>query len=106
MTDAFTLLEGLCKQATPGPWRNRPGRPTELAAVITDDPACSVAWGILHKPNAAYIAALAPETVLAMIETLRRADVMQWEIWDEHPKRLAFRDSRARLESLLSKGSL
>lgn len=113
--DAFTLLEGLCKQATLEKWRDILAQSAlsirEQALLVSfgdgDDYKQLDALGDAVEALSAYIAALAPETVLAMIETLRRADAaLETSLGYLAEQGADYDASRASLESLLSKGSL
>jgi hypothetical protein len=78
-TDSLTELESLARAATPGPWiADGPhvGKPREfhfyVEAIRYDAPT-------LPRDIAAYIAALSPERVLALIAIVRAADAMHAE---------------------------
>jgi hypothetical protein len=70
-------LESLARAATPGPWHDE-YRSQDGYSVWSDAGMRLVAGyaSSFDKANAAYIAALSPERVLALIAVVRAADAM------------------------------
>jgi hypothetical protein len=69
-------LERLAQAATPGPWINSQDASTpEYSAVSSRAKSCGVAL-CEEDSDAAYIAALSPERVLALIKCVRAADIL------------------------------
>ena len=87
--DELARLEELAGKATPGPWRKRTNRhPTTdgrdwgwISANTQENvglPGFRVEWeGELGGANAAYIAALSPPVLRALISRLRRAEELK-----------------------------
>jgi len=76
MTDTLAHLESLARAATPGPWGrwNRDAtRVRRYFGTSGYDDICQASTG----ENAAYIAALSPESVLALLAVIEAAKAMR-----------------------------
>jgi len=71
----LTDLERLALAATPGEWANDEQWPRWVLA--NDEPLASTVHSSRPKADAAYIAALSPERVLAMIAVIEAAKAMR-----------------------------